>query len=522
MKSLESLRSFWADYKREIIFFIVYFFVMLIPACFPLLESTEGRYAEIAREMLVNNNFLEPTLEGIKHFHKPPFAYWMMALGMKIFGINAFGARIGSLIFGMLGLFFFYILTGLFFSNKRDRFLTSLILCSSISFLIESRVVATDIYLFSAILGAQYFLFKRLFTIQELNSKRNISDSLFYGFFLGLGFLIKGPIILLFTVLPHLLLGLWQRKFWKVFNFKESLLIFLTFALIGLPWYILVSLKNHGLFSYFMGVQVYDRVFTNYFERKEPFYYFFMVFIGFFLPYSLVLIYSFFKTKEIFKSEVNTKFLYLFLIPQFIIFQVSESKLSSYLLPLFPVASIITYYVLSNDLLLKNSRSERFKELILKLIPIAGALIIIIYNSVFIYLFVESKHMSRYNETPLNKRAFRDVVEHLNELDPERNLEILIYHKNIPSVSFYRNKLSFTAFSSRPREIFFESKDSVGLKHYISKESDVKKFLEENKKFFLFISKRNFQKFLKANKELNCKVLGKKDRVMVSLCEKNH
>lgn len=520
MKSLESLKSLWAGYKREIIFFIAYFFVMLIPACFSLLESTEGRYAEIAREMLVNNNFLEPTLEGIKHFHKPPFAYWVMALGMKIFGINAFGARIGSVIFGMIGLFFFYRLTRFFFSNKSDRFLTLLILCSSFSFLIESRVVATDIYLFSAILGAQYFLFKRLFAIQELNN-RSILDSLFYGFFLGLGFLIKGPIILLFTVLPHILLGLWQRKFWKIFNFKESLLIFLTFALIGLPWYILVSLKNHGLFSYFMGVQVYDRVFTNYFAREEPFYYFFMVFIGFFLPYSLVLIYSFFKTKEIFKSEANIKFLYLFFIPQFIIFQVSESKLSSYLLPLFPIVSIITYYVLSNNLLLKNNKLKRFKELILKLIPITAALIIIAYNLVFVYLFIEGKRTPHYNETSLNKRAFKDVVEHLNEMDPDRNLEILIYHKNIPSISFYRNKLSFTAFSSRPRETFFESKDSTGLKHYISKESDVKNFLKENKKFFLFISKRNFQKFLKENKELNCKVLGKKDRVMVSLCEKN-
>ena len=58
-----------------------------------LTESSEGRYATIAKEMLVNNDFINPTLLGIKHLHKPPATYYITALGYEIFGINEFGTR---------------------------------------------------------------------------------------------------------------------------------------------------------------------------------------------------------------------------------------------------------------------------------------------------------------------------------------------------------------------------------------------------------------------------------------------
>ena len=58
-----------------------------------LTESSEARYATIAKEMYVNNDFLNPTLLGIKHLHKPPVTYYLTTLGYKIFGVNEFGAR---------------------------------------------------------------------------------------------------------------------------------------------------------------------------------------------------------------------------------------------------------------------------------------------------------------------------------------------------------------------------------------------------------------------------------------------
>ena len=73
-------------------------FLLLPAGLLPLTETTEARYAEIAREMVDSGNYLEPFFNGVKHFHKPPLAYWLIAAGLKLFGINDFGAR----FFGIL------------------------------------------------------------------------------------------------------------------------------------------------------------------------------------------------------------------------------------------------------------------------------------------------------------------------------------------------------------------------------------------------------------------------------------
>ena len=46
----------------------------------PLLQPDEGRYASVAREMLMGDA-LVPTLNGLPFFHKPPVFYWLDTAG---------------------------------------------------------------------------------------------------------------------------------------------------------------------------------------------------------------------------------------------------------------------------------------------------------------------------------------------------------------------------------------------------------------------------------------------------------
>ena len=41
-----------------------------------LIPSDEGRYAEIAREMLVTGDWVTPRYNGYKYFEKPPLQIW--------------------------------------------------------------------------------------------------------------------------------------------------------------------------------------------------------------------------------------------------------------------------------------------------------------------------------------------------------------------------------------------------------------------------------------------------------------
>src|SRR5262249_59199298 len=47
-----------------------------------LVEPTDARYAEVAREMAASGDWLTPRWNGLVHFHKPPLAYWLGAPGL--------------------------------------------------------------------------------------------------------------------------------------------------------------------------------------------------------------------------------------------------------------------------------------------------------------------------------------------------------------------------------------------------------------------------------------------------------
>ena len=53
-----------------------------------LVPTDEGRYAEMAREMVTTNDWITPRLNAIKYFEKPPLQTWMNALTFKLFGLG--------------------------------------------------------------------------------------------------------------------------------------------------------------------------------------------------------------------------------------------------------------------------------------------------------------------------------------------------------------------------------------------------------------------------------------------------
>src|SRR5205823_8252882 len=59
-----------------------------------LQHPDEGRYAEIAREMVVMGDWLTPRLNGLKYFEKPPLQYWVTAFSYEVFGVHNWTARL--------------------------------------------------------------------------------------------------------------------------------------------------------------------------------------------------------------------------------------------------------------------------------------------------------------------------------------------------------------------------------------------------------------------------------------------
>lgn len=61
---------------------------------YPLMDTSEARYAEMARKMVELNDWITPMFDyGVPFWGKPPLSFWTQAASMKLFGINEFAAR---------------------------------------------------------------------------------------------------------------------------------------------------------------------------------------------------------------------------------------------------------------------------------------------------------------------------------------------------------------------------------------------------------------------------------------------
>jgi 4-amino-4-deoxy-L-arabinose transferase-like glycosyltransferase len=62
----------------------------------PLYSPAEPRFALIAREMLRSGDWVQPRLGGVRHYEKPPLAYWAIAGAFALFGETEAAARAPS------------------------------------------------------------------------------------------------------------------------------------------------------------------------------------------------------------------------------------------------------------------------------------------------------------------------------------------------------------------------------------------------------------------------------------------
>ncbi len=66
-----------------------------------LWEPDEGRYAEVAREMVVSGDYVTPRNDWVRYFEKPPLVYWATAASLKIIGENEFAVRLQASLFSI-------------------------------------------------------------------------------------------------------------------------------------------------------------------------------------------------------------------------------------------------------------------------------------------------------------------------------------------------------------------------------------------------------------------------------------
>lgn len=211
----------------------------------PLMDTSEPRYAEMARMMLVTHDWITPWFApGVPFWGKPPLSFWAQALSMKAFGVNALAVRLPSLLATLLTLALVYRLAQALSGTMAAR-LATLMGASALVMFVDAGAVLTDPFL---TLGVTLSLVAFVMAQYQGGAVWR------YGFFVGLaiGLLAKGPLALILVGFPVLvawgLSGDW-RGVWRALPWVTGAL--LTLALV-VPWYAAAELKTPGFLRYFL------------------------------------------------------------------------------------------------------------------------------------------------------------------------------------------------------------------------------------------------------------------------------
>jgi len=306
----------------------------------PPYHTDETFYVLSAKNMLQSGDYLTPVFHEQKRFAKPILFYWQVALAYKVFGVSLVSARLWSVVLGVFSAALVFLLGRRLFSPWAAM-LGTLILPSIYLHFQISRWATTDMTLNFFILCAFYFFIKAF--QEEANRTRNYC--LFY-FAMALGFLVKGPPAILIPALTIaallFILGDWKR--FTEMRLLSGLMILLA---VDVPWFAAMFLLHGDEFvNHILGAELRGRIL-----HQSPFsFYYLGVFVRYYLPWSLFLIFSLATLTNNFKARVLSffdkenfalLFCFLWILIPLLLFTAFRIEHSRYMLPASPAVALI-------------------------------------------------------------------------------------------------------------------------------------------------------------------------------------
>ena len=485
--------------KLYILLIIAFLALTVMLGNWGLTDSSEARYAQIGKEMFVNHDYINPTLLGIKHLHKPPITYYITAISYQIFGVNEFAARFFMQLALVLQILLVFKITLLLYKNEKLAFTAALIYFSLPITVIAVRTLTTDAYLTTFILAA-------IFSWLKYKEDQKYYLLYFFYLFLGLIFETKGPVgfvVPLTFVITHKIIN---KE--KIELSIHQILGFLLFLLVSASWYIAAIQNNEGLFDYFFNNQLVERVAENKFKRGKPFYYYILLMPLIGLPWLFYLLFYFKKNiKTIFNEKKNDFILLITFLVLFVILSISTSKLILYVLPLYFVIAIFSAKYISEC---SEKNIKIFKNIYIILISIItfslfvlsffnfefsvnhyfAVLVFVLFAFVnwflnkkiansnylkpayfgvvfIISIIMSANYLFKDNELKIN--SVKPLAEFI-EQQSDKNSEVMVYNYLLPSLSFYLDREITTINHGRyttQREVQFET-NNHWKKHLIN------------------------------------------------------
>jgi 4-amino-4-deoxy-L-arabinose transferase-like glycosyltransferase len=319
-----------------------------------LTDTTEARYAEIARKMVETGDWLMPQHRyGVPYFAKPPFAFWMSAVGIEMLGTSELAVRLPILLWSVLFSTCFYFWLGGLVGRARAA-LGTLLLGSTCLFFVASAAVMTDLIL-TACVGIALMAFWS----RQHGGRASMELGMYVA--IAIGVLTKGPLAAILTLVPIALWALLTRQVASVWNNFRWIAGGALAIGIAAPWYIAAEIYHPGFLSYFIIGEHFGRFLTPGwtgdlygFAHDVPYGSIWLFLAIALLPWTALLIPAFVSRRTRLRAAWKARarlslFAVLWAVVPLVLFSVSANVIWPYALPALPGAVIVGLVLIGDD-----------------------------------------------------------------------------------------------------------------------------------------------------------------------------
>ncbi|MGI8504339.1 MAG: ArnT family glycosyltransferase [Hassallia sp.] len=380
-----------------------------------LIDETEPLFAEASRQMFVTGDWITPFFNGETRFDKPALIYWCQAIAYAIIGVNECAVRLPSAIaaLAVISLSFYTLQWYLAIQDELEhisrstrRWLTAAlgaaIIALSPEMIVWGRTGVSDMLLTGCIATALLCFFlgyaneglvsqrglgglphERLLNpekgngewgmgkrvIPNISSRSPFPNKWYLAFYVLIAgaILTKGPVGI---VLPGLIIAAFLLYVGSLREVLREMRLFMGMLIVfglSVPWYALVIWRNGwNYINSFFGYHNLERFTEVVNGHRAPWYFYFIVVLLGFAPYSVYLPVAIARLKfwqiKYWRSQERSQQLALFAFIWFVVvfgfFTIAVTKLPSYVLPLMPAAAILVTLFWSDFFLDKGTGRE--------------------------------------------------------------------------------------------------------------------------------------------------------------------
>lgn len=350
----------------------------------PPLDRDEARFAQATAQMLETGDFVAIRFQDDERNKKPAGIHWLQAASVAAFSSvearDIWAYRLPSMLGAVLAAIFTY-LAGARLYGPATGFLAALLLAAAPAVAGEATIAKTDALLLGLVCAAQA-AFIHVFARWKDDAPPGWAWPAVFWVALGAGILVKGPIAPMIVALTGAAL-FWRAPTLAWAAALRPLLGLVVLTLMIAPWTAAIGIATEGrFFTEAFGEDMIGKL-GQARERHSgpPGYHFVLGWILLWPAAALIApgLIQAFATRRAWPAS----FLLAWIVPSWIVFELTATKLPHYTLPLFPAVAILAARAASIGAASRRPLVRRIGAAAYLLIGLAAAVLVVAFPLIF-------------------------------------------------------------------------------------------------------------------------------------------